>query len=353
MSGQHPDEADQLKAGTASTDPTVGTKVVSDRVPLVRTTRDLLDGSAMRALSKEGVESLTTGHYRLDEITGGLRPSLTWLFGADTSWGKSSILVSICDENIAAGKTCLIVSAEDAESVYADRLMARRSRVRAKALRDHCLDEHEARLVLKTASKGERRPMFVAANGEEAEAEGKRRGGWPLEELLPHLAKLVREEHVDFIAFDYLQEFTTKQRYQDERLKFKAMAGMMRRFIRSLKICGVVFSQLTLSSETKIPTRHNIRECRDAANGSDVILIGFEPDADVKDRDGNVLVDAGKKCIYVDKVKDGPRGAKVQMSWDTESACFNRVIDPEQARLERIAREADDLGAFADDVRYP
>jgi hypothetical protein len=276
-----------------------------------------------------------------------------FLLGDFTVTHNSSFLVSVCDENIADGKTCMIVSAEDAEAVYADRLMARRSRVRAQALRDRGLNDKEVALVLETASKGEKRPMFVAANGEEEEAEGRRRGGWPLEDLLPHLAKLVREAKVDFIAFDYLQEFTTKQRYQDERLKFKAMAGLMRRFIRQLKICGIVFSQLTLSSETKIPTRHNIRECRDVANGSDVILIGFEPDSDVKDREGKILVDAGKKCIHVDKVKNGPRGAKVQMDWDSTSACFNRVRDPELVRLERMAAENNDLGSFADDVRYP
>jgi replicative DNA helicase len=337
------DEADHLKDGTASTDPKAGTKTVAAHVPLVRSVQDVLVGSATRAMSKERISQLTTGHYRLDGITGGFRPSFTWLFGADTSWGKSSFLISVCDENIRAGRTCLIVSSEDAETVYGDRLMARRSKVSATNLRDKCLTPEEMAKVLETSSKGETKPFFVAANGEESseKSDGDATEGWPLEHLLQHLEVIVREKKVDFVAFDYLQEFTTKNRYQDERLKFKAMAGMMRRFIRKMKICGCVFSQLTVTTETKIPTRANIRECRDVANGSDVILIGFEPDADVKDREGNVMAQAGKKCIHVDKVKNGPRGAKVQMDWNGHSACFKRVQDPALQVINRMAEEHD------------
>lgn len=341
MYGEHgpSDEADDLRDGKANADPTAGTKVVADHVPVVRTVKDMLDGAAMRAMSREKVASLTTGHYRLDRLTGGMRPGFTWLFGADTSWGKSSFLISLCDENMP-GATCLIVSSEDAESIYADRLMLRRSRVggegglrvKASNLRDQCLDPDEMQAVLEVAKNSEKKPLFVAANGEETDG-GKRTRGWPLEELLPHLSKIVRDANVKLIAFDYLQEFQTKQRFQDERLKFKAMAGMMRRFIRAHRICGIVFSQLTVTTETKIPTRHNIRECRDVANGSDVILLGFEPDADVKDKQGRVIVLAGKKCIHVDKVKNGPRGGKLEHDWDPHGACFNAVVEPKQQNL--------------------
>jgi replicative DNA helicase len=338
MSGEHPDEADQLRDGTADGDPSKGTKVVADQVPAVHTVKELLEGAVVRASSKEEIDFLTTGHWRLDDITGGFRRSFTWLVGADTSWGKSSFLISVCDENIRAGKKCLIVSSEDAESVYADRLMARRAKISAAALRDRKLERADFDAMSKAAAEAEEVPMFVAANGEEGDGH---RSGWPIEDLLKHLSVIVRERNVDFVAFDYLQEFTTKQKFQDERLKFKAIAGLMRRFIRGMKISGCVFSQLTVTGETKVPTRHNIRECRDVANGSDVILIGFEPDADVKDKDGGLLVPAGQKCIHVDKVKNGPRGAKIPMEWNPYSACFKRVLKPASAAVERVAAEHD------------
>jgi replicative DNA helicase len=336
VSSKQADEADRLKAGTLPKDPKAETKPVAALVPRVLSVRDVLVASGNRALSREKVDTLTTGHYRLDKITGGFRPAFAWLVGADTSWGKSSFLISVCDENIRHGRKCLIVSSEDTEDTYGDRLMTRRSRVSAERYRDRKLDADEMRKVTTVMQAAEAKPFFVAAYGQEDD-KGRGNEGWPIEDLLVHLAKLVKEQSIDFVAFDYLQEFTTKRRYQDERLKFKAMAGMMRRFIRTLKIRGVIFSQLTVTSETKIPNRHNIRECRDVANGADVILVGFEPDTDVKDRTGRTLVQAGEKCVHVDKVKNGPRGAKVPMSWDTHSACFNVVEDPEIERLKKIA----------------
>src|SRR5690606_1388208 len=90
-----PDEADRLLEGQLPADAKQGTKPIAAEVPTILTVRDVLKASAARALSSERVDALTTGHYRLDKITGGLRPAMAWLFGADTSWGKSSFLVSI------------------------------------------------------------------------------------------------------------------------------------------------------------------------------------------------------------------------------------------------------------------
>jgi hypothetical protein len=50
----------------------------------------------------------------------------------------------------------------------------------------------------------------------------------------------------------------------------------MRHVAKDAKIAALIFSQLTLSETTTIPTRANIRECKNMANGSEVILIGFE-----------------------------------------------------------------------------
>ena len=93
-----------------------------------------------------------------------------------------------------------------------------------------------------------------------------------------------------------------------------------------LAIAGILFSQLTIDEKTKIPTRRNIRECRDMANAAEAILIGFTPSEDITAKrpgDGEVIVaDAGAKCIFVDKVKNGPRNRVVPLPWNERSAAF-------------------------------
>lgn len=188
--------------------------------------------------------------------------------------------------------------------------------------------------------------------------------GWHIEELAGEdylrgkrdkpgpLVQAIREHKIDLIAFDYLQEFSSKRRHQDERVKFREIAKVMRFVSKSEKIAGVIFSQLTLDAETKIPTRKNIRECKDVANASEVILIGFEPEKDVTRKNGSVLITAGTKTILVDKVKNGPKGQKVPLSWNKESACFNRVEAPEDTNYDLWNHEQDSPEAHADQ-RYP
>jgi hypothetical protein len=99
-------------------------------------------------------------------------------------------------------------------------------------------------------------------------------------------------------------------------------------------------------------SRKNIRECKDVANASEVILIGFEPEKDVTRKNGSVMITAGTKTVLVDKVKNGPKGAKVPLSWSKEHACFNRVVEPEGHNYELWNKEQDSPEAHAEQ-RYP
>lgn len=335
-----PDEADMQKAGTLPEDPKSGTKVVAAKVPRVLSVQQLLTGSRERAfMRRDEAQIMTTGHYRLDEITGGVRRGFSWLFGADTSFGKSTWLVSFADENIKRKKKILIVSSEDPEEIYADRLMVRRARVDAMRFRDQKLEPAEMQRVLDVEQSAEPIPVYMDASR------------WPVEDLSLHLDKVITEQAIDAVCFDYIQEFKSSKRWQDERVKFREIASMLRHVGKKRKVASILFSQLTLDENTKIPTRRNIRECRDIANASEVILIGFEPDTDIKDKAGTVVVNAGTKCVLVDKVKNGPRGGKVPLTWNSAHACFDAVPDPFSKKYAQ-ATGGEDFGDFAEQ-RYP
>lgn len=307
------DQADRFKAGTLPKDPAAETRVVGEPKPRVLSVDEVLAASMVNALRTDpaGKGPCTTGHYKLDQITGGLKPTFSWLIGADTSWGKSSFLIMIADENLRANRRVLIVSSEDSEELYGDRLMVRRSRVNALRYRDRKLTPDEMGAVTATAARAESVPVYVDAKG------------WKLEKLAPHIRTIIREERIDVVAFDYIQEFESEKRYQDERIKFKSMARIMRNLGKEAKITTLIFSQLTLSDDTKQPTRANIRECKDIAHGSEVILIGYEPGSDIVDKTTReVTAKAGDKVIYVDKVKNGPKRLRVVMPWNEECACF-------------------------------
>ncbi len=122
---------DKHQANELPADPGLGATPMASEVPRIRTVAELLHGGQARANSKLTRAMCTTGHYRVDDATGGLKPGFVWVFGADTNWGKSSFLIMLADENIKANRRVLIVSAEDDEKLYGDRLLVRRSRVNA------------------------------------------------------------------------------------------------------------------------------------------------------------------------------------------------------------------------------
>ncbi len=337
------DENDKLQAGKLPDDPASDTKIVPSDAPRVLTVRDLLRGSRVEADRKNLKSLTTTGNYKLDNITGGMIPGFVWVFGADTSWGKSSFLVMLVDENLKRKKRSLVVSAEDSEKLYGDRLMLRRTRNNANRLRSKKVTPEERDRMLSAEEKAEEAPVFLDARGRGVE--------W----VSRNVKQIIKEQEIDVVAYDYLQAFDNEKPQQDRRNQVTYIARTLTDITKSLDKTGVIFSQITIEKGKPMPDKHSIRESRDVSNAAEVVLLGFVPEKDIMaasrepGRPPVRLVEGGRKAIFVDKCKNGPRGALIEMPWDEDSACFDTVKDPELERLEAAAAAAGDFSEFGND----
>ena len=340
------DENDALQAGRFSTDPMQGAKPLNDRArersgPEVLTVRDLIQEATDCALSRVEIERCTTGVKSLDNKTGGMRPGHVWVFGADTSWGKSTLIVMWADINMALGKRVLIVSAEDAPSLYGARLTVRRAKVNARRFRDRRLTPDEIQSVVDVAKEALPDPVYLDARGKKAG------------QVAKEVRRAIEIHNIDLVMYDYLQEFRSEKATQDRRNEVSEVAALLREPIKALNKTGVIFSQITVQPGKKYPDKHSIRESRDVSNAAEAILLGFTPTSAIPDRNGNVIVDANQKCILVDKAKDGVRGA-VPMKWNNEGAYFEEVVEP--SPYDDFDDQFDDGASFNDDPtagRYP
>jgi replicative DNA helicase len=322
------DENDKLDAGTLPDDPGADARLVAADVPRVLTVKDLTTSALLRAMKRREFASCTSGHYRLDSITGGLKPGFVWAIGAATSWGKSSFLVMVTDENLKRKKRVLIVSSEDPEHIYGDRLMLRRAKVSADNLRMRRLSTDEQERMRRVASDAEDVPVFLDARSKSVE--------W----LAPRIKKLIVEHSIDVVAYDYLQAFDNQQRQQDRRNQISYIARVLTDTAKTARpggIAGLLFSQITEDKTKPHPDKNSIRESRDVSNAAEVVLLGFTPTKEIVDHSGKVLVDADQHCLLVDKCKDGPRGALIPLDWDKTTASFVATTDPEQAYYDSIA----------------
>lgn len=295
--------------------------------PRLLTYKDLLDTSGARALKRERVITCTTGHYKLDDVTGGIKPGFVWLVGADTSWGKSSLLVMVADENLKRGKKTLIVSAEDDESLYGDRLLVRRSRVRYSAFQRGRLTEAEQDAVRKQMARGEPLPVYLDGRGR------------TIEKLCKQIEATIKKHDIDLVALDYLQALDNERRQQDKRNQITYIARKFTDVVKAHGKAGLIMSQITRNEQNakKHPDKHSIRDSRDVSNGAEVVLLGFEPDSDVVRKDGTLVAKAGSKVVLLDKCKDGQRGGMYPMAWNAEQACFDITPDPMMRRYDDLA----------------
>lgn len=325
---------DKLVTGELTHDPVEGATVIANDVPRIKTVAELLRGGQERANSKFHRATCVTGNHQLDEATGGLMPGYVWVFGADTNWGKSSALIMLADENIKKGKKVLIVSAEDDEKIYGDRLLIRRSRVSADNFRKRKLTRQEHDKINEVVKAGEDLPCFFDARGRNVD--------WVTERV----RDLIKEYEIDVVAFDYLQAFDGDQRHDDRRMQINYIGRKLTDVCKINNVAGIIFSQITISEGKTHPDKHSIRESRDISNAAEVVILGFTPDKPINSKaNGSVLVEANHKCIFLDKNKSGPNKLFIPMPWNDDSACFDAVLDQETVRYQEITGGAfDDFG---------
>jgi replicative DNA helicase len=330
------DENDRLKEGTLPADPADGTRVLAEG-PRLRTAHDLLAGTMARVYSREERRFSPTGHGKIDEMTGGFLPGWCWVIGADTGVGKSSLAIAFVDTVLRSGRGAIIISVEDPEELYGDRLMLRRGRrgpadsekINADRLRLRNLNETEKQLVMDVVNKAERKPIYLDAIGRSAE--------W----IANALAKMLDElPDVDLVILDYIGETRSQNKNQDRRNEVSEVGKLVRGVVKSRKRCIVMLSQLTIDDPKKFPRRNQIRESRDIVNAAEVVGLLAIAEDDIKmrrkytDQVGNTqeredtVVRAGKRGFLLDKVKQGRTGF-VEMIWDDDAACF---VDAEVMR---------------------
>ena len=218
----------------------------------------------------------------------------------------------------------LIVSTEDPETVYGDRLMARRSRVSARRLRDRCLNPEEQKLVTQVVADAKPIPVFMDARGV------------PVEKLVVQLNYAIAKHKIDLVCIDYLQEVQVEHSFQDERVKFKWIGSQLRNVIKGNNIAGIIASQITVPDGKKIPDKHSIRETRDVPNAAEVVALGYIQAETYHDEAKELHIEKDAKVIKIDKAKDGEK-CITALDWDTHSATFKRQLRPVSKEDEKAA----------------
>jgi hypothetical protein len=331
------DDNDLAQEGKLPADPKEDAKLIltkdgTEPVHLL-TVKEVLKAGRDAGKRASSARACTTGLADLDEVTGGLRPGFSWLFMADTSWGKSTWLVMVADENLRRGKRVLIVTAEDDEEIYGARLLARRSGVRAKALRTGHTDRDENEAIEKTISAAEALPVFLDARGKTVE--------WVARES----QKIIIDHRIDIVFYDYLQEMVSEKPAKDMATDLDNRARLLRHTVKGVgkltegkhAAASCIFSQITIQEGKKYIDKNSVRGSRAVSHGADVIMCGSTALDDIEitrrvegfEQPWKRIL-KGEKFIKLDKCKNAPVPYIEKLDWDDRTASFKATIkEPE------------------------
>lgn len=266
---------------------------------------------------------LTSGHWWIDEMTGGMTPGDCWVVGGGTSQGKSSFAIAVADENLNKGRRVMIVSIEDSAVKFGNRFLARRTGVDARRIRDRKLTADDHRVITRHIASAPNDPMFLHCPGEK------------FERVAGKIDSAVVRNDPDLVILDYIQECTTERDYGNgaagRMLELQSIARSFRAICRKRKVAGIINSQLTGYEDGKPPTNQMVRECKDIVNGAECVLLLYSIS------DGDEMHQNKRRLVNVDKSKDGGTGI-VELDWDNVTASFRRVLpeSPEYDDLDDI-----------------
>lgn len=300
-----------VSAAMRSTDGASGVKA--------RTVRELIGGAVAQATAETRQPGMRTISKRLDVATGGIRPGVVWVLAAGTSWGKTSFLCALVDRSLREGRRPLIVSAEDPEVLYGQRLLQVRTRVNALRLREGILNYDELRVISAEAQAAENVPVFLNAIGR------------PVETVAADIRSLCAAEGITDVYVDYVQRLRPGSNQQDRRNEVNYCALLCTDAIKEAGAGGILFSQLTELENGK----RRARESEDLHNSAEVLLFGIsETEADLDAHGRKTGEQRIIKKLWAEKVKDGPAKFSVELDWDRSAACFvSEYDDPRQTAL--------------------
>lgn len=345
---------DHVKDGTLPDDPTVEAEPVSPKAKeahaddaRLMTVKQVMKASWDEVTApRDKRPIITTTHYEIDRDTGGFCPEDVWIVAGKSQWGKTSFTIAVADENIARGHRILIVSGEDRPTLYGERLIIRRSRVNRYRYKNNLMNDAEFSRGLDAVGRAENLPVYLDARGKSVEWAAKR------------VRRIVAEEGIDLIFWDYLQCFHKDKPTQDQRLGITYIARIMTDVIKTSGKAGAILSQVTPDDKAMVPDMYSIRDSKDVANAAEVVAIGFVPKSAIeRDVDGRkiMIANEGERAMVLAKNKPGPGpgGRIYRMGSDADHGCFDVVEDPDAPARRASDDAADHFAQSMPDFQTP
>lgn len=275
--------------------------------------------------NKGGTTGISTGYFKLDDMTCGWQNSDLVIIAGRPAMGKTAFALSLA-KNIAADQKIPMAffSLEMSDVQLANRLMSNACKIDGKKLLSGQLDREDWLRLDKKLGILEDAPLYI----DDTE-------GLSVMDLRSKARRLVSEKGIKLIMIDYLQLMTASgMKYNSRQEEVSLISRSLKGLAKELNIPVLALSQLNrgvegrTGAEGKRPQLSDLRESGAIEQDADMVIFLHRPEYYniLKSADG--LIDyQGKAEVIISKHRKGATGI-IMMNFKGEYTRFENYDDP-------------------------
>lgn len=246
------------------------------------------------------VKGISTGFYKLDEMTGGMHAGDLFILAARPSMGKTALALNMA-YHVATNKsnpgTVAIFSLEMSKESLLTRMLCAAARVDSQRFRAGYLNADERKRLSAGLAQMVEAPLYIDDTA-----------GAHLMDMHAKLRRLLAERPLGLVVVDYLQLMSGRGRFENRNQEISTISRGMKLLAKELNVPMLVLSQLSRATETRQgdhrPQLSDLRESGSIEQDAD--LVGFIFREEVYKRDREDL--RGLAELILAKQRNGPVG---------------------------------------------
>ena len=245
---------------------------------------------------------VASGLQDLDRMTCGFQPGEMIVFGARPSVGKTSLAMQVV-ENAAVDLNvpCGVFSLEMTADSLVERMLASRSRVNIRQLKDGFIKEGDVAKLVNNSGRLSKAPIYIDDSG-----------GLSILELRAKARRMFKQHGIKLFVIDYLQLLhTTNKRAENRQQEIADISSGCKELAKELHVPVVVLSQLNREMEkdkNRKPRLSDLRESGGIEQDADVIALLYKSQDEDDDKFTPKESDSETIGCVIAKQRNGPTG---------------------------------------------
>lgn len=306
--------------------------------------KQALESIDQMSLEDGGLQGLSTGYPRIDEMTLGMHKGELIIIAGRPSMGKSALALNIAESLATKSKKRVgVFSIEMSKEQLVFRMLCGRAKLNQQKLRSGKLKQEEWPRLTIAGNVLSEAPIYIDDSPTLS----------PLE-LRAKARRLKKQHNIDLIIVDYLQLMHSHSRQENRQQEIAMISRSLKALAKEIDIPVIAISQLSRQVEQRgkerIPQLSDLRESGAIEQDADVVMFVYRPEfyltrEERMEEQGKSAEETklGKAQIIIAKQRNGPTGT-IDLVWLGEFARFENLA----ARRSEIPHDVTPVGDEGD-----